>query len=55
MMALYLLNKSYGDSFKRVLDRTAEYDKHWMVRNMAISLGAKVPEDAHELGAQEDR
>ena len=53
MMALYLLNKSYGDSFKVVLDRTAEYDKHWMVRNMAISLGAKVPEKADDAAAEE--
>ncbi|HEG44679.1 MAG TPA: hypothetical protein ENH94_11595 [Phycisphaerales bacterium] len=53
MMALYLLNKSYGDSFKRVLDRTVMYDKHQMVRNMAVSLGATVPEVADDVAAEE--
>jgi hypothetical protein len=53
MMALYLLNKSYGDSFQVVLDRTAEYDKHWMVRNMAVSLGGKMPEIPEDVGAEQ--
>ncbi len=55
MIALYLLNKSYGDSFKVVLDRTAEYDRHWMVRNMAVSLGAKVPEETGDVGVEGGR
>ena len=44
MMALYLLTKSQGGNFGRVLDWNAKYDPSELVRNMAIALGAAVPE-----------
>jgi hypothetical protein len=49
IMALYLLDKSHGPSVKVVLDRTAKYDKHWLVRNMAVSLGGDVPKEETEI------
>ena len=44
MMALYLLSSLQGDAFKPVLDWTAKYDSSGPVRNMAIALGADIPE-----------
>jgi len=44
MMALYLLGTVQPDSFKPVLDWTAKYDQNKSVRNMAVALGADMPE-----------
>jgi len=44
MMALSLLAKSQGDCFVKVLDWTAKYDPNKFVRDMAIALGATVPQ-----------
>jgi hypothetical protein len=44
MMALFLLAKNQGGSFNKVLDRTARYDPDRGVYDMAIALGAEVPE-----------
>jgi hypothetical protein len=44
MMAVDLLAKKQGDSFVKVLDHVAQYDENEFVRNMAVVLGAKVPE-----------
>jgi hypothetical protein len=40
MMALYLLAKTPGNKFKRVLDWTAKHDSNQFVRDMALALGA---------------
>lgn len=44
MMAVYLLAKNQGDNFRKVLDWTAKYDSNNLVRDMAIALGATVPQ-----------
>ena len=46
MMTLYLLSKKkgQGEQFKQVLDWTAKYDSHPLVRTMVIALGAEKPE-----------
>ena len=44
MIALFLLAENQGDSFKKVLDHTARYDPSRPVHDMAIALGAEVPE-----------
>jgi tetratricopeptide (TPR) repeat protein len=44
LMAIYLLAKNQNDKFTKVLDWTAKYDSNELVRNMAIALGAAVPE-----------
>ncbi len=44
LMALYSLAKKQDDNFAKVLDWTAEYDPHGLVRDMAIALGAAVPQ-----------
>jgi len=44
MMALYLLSSLQPDAFKPVLDWTAKYDQNTGVRNMAIALGADMPQ-----------
>ena len=49
MMAVWLLAQKQGDSFAKVLDRTAQYDSSEFVRNMAIALGAKIPEPNQTL------
>jgi hypothetical protein len=41
MMALYLLANKQGESFKKVLDWTANYDPSNTVRSMAIALGGE--------------
>ena len=43
LMAVYLLNKNQGNSFKKVLDWTAKYDTNKLVRDMAIALGGEKP------------
>jgi hypothetical protein len=45
LMAVYLLAKSQGDNFNKVLDWTAKYDSDKLLRDMAIALGAAVPQD----------
>jgi hypothetical protein len=49
MMAVWLLAQKQGDNFAKVLDHTAQYDSSEFVRNMAIALGAKVPEPNQTL------
>jgi hypothetical protein len=44
MMAVKLLAEKQPDSFTKVLDHTAQYDDNAFVRDMAVALGAKVPE-----------
>jgi len=44
MMALYLLSSLQPDAFKPVLDWTAKYDQNMSVRNMAVALGADMPQ-----------
>lgn len=44
LMAMYLLAKSQDNDFAKVLDWTAKYDSSKFVRDMAIALGAAVPE-----------
>jgi hypothetical protein len=44
MMALYLLAKNQKSEFSKVLNWTAKYDSNTLVRDMAISLGAALPE-----------
>ncbi len=46
MMAVYLLAKNQNSNFGKVLDWTARYDSSKLVRDMAIALGAGVPEKA---------
>ncbi len=41
MMALYLLAKTPGNKFSKVLDWAAKYDSNRFVRDMAIALGAR--------------
>jgi hypothetical protein len=43
LMAILVLAKSQGSSFKRVLDSVAKSDESPHVRQMAIALGADVP------------
>jgi len=44
MMAIYLLTKSKNSNFAKVLDWAAKYDSSKLVRDMAIALGAAVPQ-----------
>ena len=44
MMAVKLLARKQPLSFTKVLDHTAQYDDNAFVRDMALALGAKVPE-----------
>ncbi|MDH4240884.1 MAG: hypothetical protein OEW48_15100, partial [Phycisphaerae bacterium] len=44
MMALYLLAKYQKSDFSKVLNWTAKYDSNKFVRDMAIALGAALPE-----------
>ncbi|MHC4623937.1 MAG: hypothetical protein ACYS4W_08545 [Planctomycetota bacterium] len=44
LMAVYLLSKSEDRNFSKVLDWTAEYDPDENVRQMAIALGGREPE-----------
>jgi hypothetical protein len=44
MMSLYLLAKYQKSDFSKVLDWTAKYDSNKFVRDMAIALGAALPE-----------
>jgi hypothetical protein len=48
LTALFLLAKSQGDSFTRVLDWTAKYDTDTYVRQMAVALGGKEPPDQEQ-------
>jgi hypothetical protein len=43
MMAMYLLAKNQGDSFKKVLDWNARFDSNLYVHNMAVALGGTPP------------
>ena len=44
MMAVFLLAKSQGLEFKKVLDSTVRSDDNTYVREMAVAFGADVPE-----------
>lgn len=44
MMSLYLLAKYQKSDFSKVLNWTAKYDSNKFVRDMAIALGAALPE-----------
>jgi hypothetical protein len=44
LMAVYLLSKSQNHDFAKVLDWTAKHDSSILVRDMAIALGAAVPQ-----------
>ena len=44
LMAVYLLSKSQNHDFAKVLDWTAKHDSSQFVRDMAIALGAAVPQ-----------
>ena len=44
MMAIYLLTKGQAGDFDKVLDWSAKYDLSKLVRDMAIALGAAVPQ-----------
>jgi hypothetical protein len=43
LMSVFLLAKSQGDNFVKVLDWTAKYDPDIHVRQMAVALGGKRP------------
>jgi len=43
IMAMYLLAKSQGSSFNKVLDWTAQYDSNKLVADMAVALGGFAP------------
>ena len=44
LMAVYLLARTRGSNFGKVLDYSAQYDSNQFVRGMAIALGAVKPE-----------
>jgi hypothetical protein len=44
LMAVYLLAKNQNEGFAKVLDWTAEYDPHKLVRDTAIALGGTAPQ-----------
>lgn len=44
MMALHLLAKDQSGAFGKVLNHTAKYDRNKLVRDMAVTFGAKVPQ-----------
>lgn len=44
LMAMYLLAQTQDSNFNKVLDWSVRYDQNELVRNMAIGLGAVVPE-----------
>jgi hypothetical protein len=48
LTALFLLAKSQGDSFARVLDWTAKYDTDTYVRQMAVALGGREPPEQEQ-------
>jgi len=45
MLSLFVLARSQGASFGKVLDWTAEHDTNEYVRNMAIALGGAAPQE----------
>jgi HEAT repeats len=49
MMAIWLLAQKQGYNFTKVLDHTAQYDNSEFVRNMAIALGAAIPQQKQNL------
>ena len=53
LTALYLLARAQDSNFGKVLDWSAKYDSSKLVRDMAIALGAAVPEPAPEPEPQE--
>jgi len=52
MMALYLLSKSRGKEFKKVLDWTAKYDPDPFVSSFAVALGGQAPPQQPEQPPQ---
>jgi len=49
MMALYLLAKTPGNKFSKVLDWAAKYDSNQFVRDMAIALGVRLRREAKDM------
>jgi len=49
MMAIFLLAKKQDNNFNKVLDWTAKYDSSELVREMAIALGASIPQQQEQL------
>jgi len=52
MMAVYILAKNQNAGFTKVLDWTAKYESNKFVQDMAVALGAAVPETAETTGQQ---
>jgi len=50
LMAIFLLAKSQSRNFAEVLDWTAKYDTNELVRQMAVALGGKEPEQQEQPG-----
>ncbi len=53
MMALYLLSKTGDSNYNKVLDWTAKYDSHELVREMAVALGGKMPPEKEPPAIQQ--
>ncbi|MFH1615312.1 MAG: hypothetical protein ABIG61_09545 [Planctomycetota bacterium] len=52
LTALFVLAKSQGPNFQKVLDWTARYDSSEIVRGMAVALGAQTPEPQRQQKAE---
>jgi hypothetical protein len=52
MMTLFVLARSRGAGFEKVLDWTAEHDTNEYVRNMAVALGGASPREKLQEGLQ---
>jgi hypothetical protein len=48
LMTVFLLAKSQGNNFRKVLDSTAKYDSNEYVRQMAIALGGAEPQQQEQ-------
>jgi len=55
LMAIYLLAKNPNSNFAKVLDWTAKYDSSNLVRDMAIALGAAIPQQQEQLQPTADK
>jgi hypothetical protein len=53
LITMYLLARSQGDSFTKVLDWTAKYDSNNYVRIMAVSLGGAPPPPPPQVQEQQ--
>lgn len=52
MIALFLLANAQDENFKKVLDWSAKYDRHKLVRGMAVGLGGAMPEARQPVNQQ---